>query len=601
MKKTTFFQDLVVNYRSFMEVKFSDKHQAFKLGIQLQSVIGYLIMLGIGISIGIWTNQIENVYYVFFMMNTVIIGSFVINKVSLERKIRAKNKLTYDFKGEVIYQTFTLTGILSIGQLFIFLFHTYTSKYMLIIVILLFLVGISNYVCRFIYKFVLVSEPHRIIRNGIMLYFILLFSRYAFGVSSFAISYVIILQAALIIYLMKYAFTLLPNDFTNLYMATTMIVGVIFLIGFILKHPMRLVLWDMEIDYIYMTESDYNVDRLLPYYSSEEETFIYYETDNYNVKYYALDDVIEVYDKEGNFVFDISEDEFSIRSVQEFDNRMLFNLYYEEEIYLEYNDTYMTTTVFHYYRINDDGELEVIPDLDPDESVDFYDAVADDYYSIFGYWHDDPYLLLHQDGGFTSAIYNEEGPNEEILSSEHKIFLRKDNTFIALQNAYSNGYLLDVQESQGNQKTEVRLYSVEDYLNDGPYESLMVDQLDKVEKLYVSDDYFVIILSEDIFIYSSEMTHGTYTGRSGMYVTYVYDRDFNLLHKAVSHNYDSKSVEVYDGDLTYSYKYILDSSNPFTTNISPIPKQLRLDAGLMIIYLVFIGNLLVIPKGWWMD
>lgn len=605
MKRIKFMQNLVVSYRSFMEVKYGDNHEAYKLGIQLQSVIGCLLMTTVGILIGIFTNQIENLYYVFFMMNTVVIGSFVLNKVTLEKKIQFKNKITYDYRGELVYQTFTLTGILSIAQLLIFTLHTNFVEHILFITLLLIVSGVSNYVCRFIYHYVVKTEPHRVVRNGVFLYIVFLLSRYVFGVHSFSYSYIIMFGSGMFVYLLKYLYTLLSDAFLEYSTVISFVFVIIFLIFGALNPATVNVVRRLDINFAHMNSTLMNTEETLPISDGYiNDDFILYETSDYIIKEYRYDDYVELYDKHYNLMKTYDMEDYFAYRVNIINDDIYIYYRINQDVYNPYSGTNDTVPTFKHYKVGDDLELIELFEMDTDDSrTILYEDQGNLYFTGFGGADNDQhYLYLLTSEGGTYQDIPTDGPNEIILQNKQCVYYRKDNRLFSECGKYEDGYIYGFLEYTSGGPIRIGLYTIENYVNGLNYEAVIeIDNYHSHGDLYVSEDYIMIGIEEYITKFRWSEYDDFYINDYLSKVYYIFDKDYHLNHKVVDSISLYPGLQLIDNQFVWDQRDILNEDNPFIDIPVEIPTSLRYELGFMLLCLIPIGNILIIPKGWWMD
>lgn len=597
---------LVEGYRSFMKVKFSDKHVAYKAGIQIQSVIGCFVMSAVFLMIGIFTNQIKSLYYVFFMMNTIIIGSFVLNKISLERKIQAIYKITYDYRGELLYQTATLTGILSIAQSLLILFQLPTNDYMFIFLFLLVLSGFSIYITRYIYFRVSLVLPHRILKNGLLLYLLLLFSRYAFGKSDFSISYIIMFGVSGLIYFIKYLISLIPESyFSNQWVVSLVFILVIF--GFsISKNPEISVIFGLDMDQVYYDESTFNIVGDFQLQSSEtwytsnfleSEDFIFFAD-------YRSNELI-VYDKSNYDLLETIEfNDAKYVTFRETDDVIYVRTRSTESVYNEYNDTYFDRDFIDYYYLDDSFELVHL------FRYDFSIYYTFDYITEEGYFttktsatSDEFFHQLYQytEEDLVNQFISLEGPDEIILQNDECVYYRKDNLLKNNCNYYQEGYIIDiVQEDISDKGVEYRLYTMEDFMNDGTYVSFYSEHGTSNGELSVSEDFIMVTYKEKI-LRLHKVEGNFYETTVSMETYYILDKEMNLIDRAYFVSYGEDFIDLIDNQLIANHSMILSPSNPTNLHSFEYPIEVRNYARFVLLCMIPIGSLSILPKGWWMD
>ena len=533
------FKDFVDHYKGILSMNNTHITTLEKRKTVLNVVVLSIIFTVIAYIVSIILKTTENLSYVMYLTNTIILGSFIIYHYIIQ--IKKKNVLKHNYKiyPHLLVESlpFTVSLLLS-NSMLLFFYYNLTSS---IIDILTFLIMSIFFLIIYIVinRKVLKkgADPYfMILFNTISMYLMYLIMIFLFSSESIVLGYILSSLTIYITYMFKKSN---PNSSLN-YRFLLIIIFV--LINLLLRNSLL----------------------------DQESLFTLFERETYS---YKMESVLEKrvgnndwnsITKIGDIYQTLENKENDERTYQYFDED--FNLIYEYNDYhhlQKVNNVYIATSS----EINETSRCYDITTYDENMvELEFNEHCGDDdvHYMVYD---EDHFIMYGTVGrvaeltnfktGEITFLYPDDFENG-IIKDDSFVFYKANDQFITIYNSYNfpghfeyhNGFILSEIEDD-----IYEVFSIEDYIQGNP-------QL--IDKVYLEPDFYHYNNGLAVAIDNDQISR--YQGDPTYYVIAEIRKEGNITESFTLTGYKAFHIEddyIYIYDLE-GYIYSLDINNPVT-------------------------------------
>lgn len=548
MKK---LQNFIDYYKDILAMKKSYNGDIGKKQLALKTLSLTFIMVVTSIITAMLFNTIENLGYLFTIVNGVILGSFIIYKTLVEIKIRTQIKEDYDILLFVVFESLELLIMLLLLTVTLFVtilinlisYFVLISYVVLLVITMLFRAAVEVKLKDSKYY---ITSSIQIIKGSI--YLGVLFLVLAYSVSlPLNIGIIVIYTVLVLMYLYKLVF----HDYLGYFYRRSVygLLGVVVLV--IIGYPLFINSTqlqdtnpvDIELELLDIPDLGNYIDSITTLTQRvylSQETIVFYDHEYHLEKILDNEGFTELY-VWGNRIFvstTSDTDKYYCKS----------KVFYElEGDSFTYHSNEFTYTNRDLYLIDNQIVGFNGTDLHTIDENCYSHSVGDSYVEgetgIISQTED--YLILKKFGDIV------------ILDNEYDYYGQNQTYYKGVFLLYSDGYILTFIDEEGRLISDLEkspvVMTVHDFLQHDIYTSgytkLDFKDFDSIETFNRTKDLFVI---EVLYIAENVYKH----------VNYIYDHDFRLLHTydgSISNiTYSNYSEFLYLGDLS---NLVFNSSN----------------------------------------
>lgn len=534
-----FLQSFVLEYRAVLDMKKKYDFNHFRVKAKYNSLISFVLACFIFTGIGFLFNE-SDIHYIYMSINIIVLGTFLMNRLSREIPFKHHYKLDYKIRTQIIYELLyvTIVTLFTNELISLILFRSMTS------VIYLMTQGIILIACLIVYfeldqEIYYQGKRYSAPRRTNVLLTVSLFTiqyivlLYALDIESISLSYIV---ASVLVYLpytlisLYFQMDIHHLQFKN-YLTALLICIILFSVLSMGNQDNYIQREFLSGKYMYNetlqieTELEFKPYKDDIYFTNH---FIYIEVDNILYKYNPSLELVETFDYRTTSTY------------------IKYQVYTDDQIYLyqseviEDNSNISTDYLCRISNIADQTNIIEYPSKIIDSINDTYDMqyYNEDFYVSYELEDLNDRILLYQDDFNFIGFYD--GPYT--------------NEIYRVSSVYSKGnVLLNIRNSDTN-NDELFLIDAEDYvqyLNED--EDIFEEQLQLLEievpPLEQTDSYDI-----------RYELHNYYDNEDQYYINIndyicVYDSDFNLINQSKVVNTSNDSTIIFSDFGFYEFTH----------------------------------------------
>lgn len=500
-----FISKFLKEYRRITEMKRTHVTKDVKA---IKETVTIIILTGfVAVVIGLVTNTISNLSYVINILNTIILGSFIMHKVIREKRIKFKCNLEYNIVYSILLDILEFSTLVVGTSLMIQLMYLYSFSSVLTLItyaamLLLLIVVYYSMHYRTVYR----QNPFP---GTIKLLFLSLFLSLLFGLIShlvpiknmmvnFSITYTIMSGIYLYVSNVKVKYEIINKN-------TYAVIGVVILIviySFVgsTNHGKEYV----REQFFHSASYTFNYDNKIPV----DEYGDVVVNDNYIIMTYS--DYTEFYNHDFELVHSLPMNNENLYATNQFYD---FN---NEIFYIERVDRDSDTTL---YKLNDTFESE------------FVLSTSDGYGFLYPF--DDNYIVVPRSlsNGISSTItskdiygyyeveliYGFRYSNDQLarniieMNDKYILFYNHDGALSYADSHYSSDFNLQYyfyydegkvlyKENNSDNNTKGYICDPEDFLFNNMEDCILLDRTDKIIGFEVTDNLYIVTYEDKVFL-----------------------------------------------------------------------------------------------------
>lgn len=559
-------KSLVDDYKTVLAVKFSDVYPNVRLRLQMNVVIVILISMSIFIGIGFLLNQIENLYFMYFIVNTIILGSFILNQYVSEIKIQNKHKVQYSLFVAVLYPSLLLASILFYSNALIFILLFDYSNTLLLGLFNLSLAIIPTYIVLAFYRQIRLIEAPRIIRNVIYIYSLFLFLFYVLNIPYLERYYFTSVFIIITIYIFKYLITFIPN-FKRIERVLSIIIATVFFIGLLVN-------LDDLVEIVKHGAYNHKVE------DSELNIVAEYESNNYIWKLFSLDDyLINLRRYSEFFVYD-----HDTELIKTFEIDSYKTFIYEGKLY--YNKVENNNT--QVYQLNDNLEFIFLTEINGSDFNILYPN-DDHYIATRGRENEVYHIDTYQNGERIDSTLIQ-GYDGYVINGHGDVLMSKDHINFQSFESYESYIIIESDLSVSPRVIEI--FEIDTYLTDG--QALLSFECEgcAVKNFSIENDKIIINYEQNDNDTYKEGHMSIIFDISGKELSRGYIKELFIHNNhiiAISRNQFSGFDRLLE----------LDYNQPFVSIFEDVEIAQRDTALFIVIGMSLMANYIILPGSWW--
>ena len=481
-KNITFVQ----KYKDILELKNTLVYETNKKDMIKNISLLSIIILTIFIIIGIIFNTYENLNYMFYALSMVVIGSFVIYRLSEEAKFKTKYRVDYNILVAIYYDTITLCSVIVISNTTFF--YLFINRYFTFVeFVILFIISIALSINRYIIE----DKNNIYIKNSggsvlytstwIVLLYIALF--YILNIKSPIYTYIVSSGIIVFVYMTKLK---LQNSSSKKTKEVSSLVHYLFAVGIVVFYMYFKMISFFNVEFI---GTEPNIIDVIKVEQGTEIQSIH-TTDEYI--YVQQYDKMSVYNYDFNLITILEGERFYIyNDVLHSFNEVELDVY-EAPYYGEYIQVFFYDSQFNKVDITRIHRIINVFTFE-DEYVHF----------LYSYLNlSDGLTVVYDDFTFESISVDEFTESFILLQDRTTVIYYKDGwikkaisaneNYKASRGTYNNGKKFSISRGSEPDDITITIYDFDEYLNDEITSSLVIElgYINVMEFYYANNQYY---------------------------------------------------------------------------------------------------------------
>ena len=481
-KNKTFVQ----KYKDILELKNTLVYETNKKDMIKNISLLSIIILTIFIIIGIIFNTYENLNYMFYALSMVVIGSFVIYRLSEEAKFKTKYRVDYNILVAIYYDTITLCSVIVISNTTFF--YLFINRYFTFVeFVILFIISIALSINRYIIE----DKNNIYIKNSggsvlytstwIVLLYIALF--YILNIKSPIYTYIVSSGIIVFVYMTKLK---LQNSSSKKTKEVSSLVHYLFAVGIVVFYMYFKMISFFNVEFI---GTEPNIIDVIKVEQGTEIQSIH-TTDEYI--YVQQYDKMSVYNYDFNLITILEGERFYIyNDVLHSFNEVELDVY-EAPYYGEYIQVFFYDSQFNKVDITRIHRIINVFTFE-DEYVHF----------LYSYLNlSDGLTVVYDDFTFESISVDEFTESFILLQDRTTVIYYKDGwikkaisaneNYKASRGTYNNGKKFSISRGSEPDDITITIYDFDEYLNDEITSSLVIElgYINVMEFYYANNQYY---------------------------------------------------------------------------------------------------------------